>query len=277
MAGGYIMTSRKLWIVSLSLASLAFATTAQAIIVCFDYALHRAGRFAGAGNCDPNPFGVSKYLNARDLKERLRLLGYELVSGPDPIGFGNNMFNTPGFAEEFLRPNDVIFLRDEHVGFVGGIDFGTSPSTPLIDHYIQIPGETGKGHPFYDLPKNTITQINGSDVHAGYWDHDPVQEFLHRRTFAQGGGVEVWRRTGVTDPTAPQMACRIPGLPSELALRLKTAGATCEVKWTIGKSGQAQKAYCRSMIDGPPAPDSAQLNVGADGSGPGATAEATWD
>jgi hypothetical protein len=265
--------------VSLSLATLGLATTAHAIVICFDYALYRAARFSGIPGCDVNPPGVSTYLTAREMKGRLKVLGYEPVSGPDPLSFGNRMFNTPGFAEEFLAPNDVVFMRDEHVGYVGGVDFSTSPITPLIDHYIQLPSElrTATSHAVDNLPASQITKINDLDAHAGLWLNDPVQEFLHKRTFAQGGGVEVWRRVREPDANAQQMVCAPPGTPSELVLRLKTAGATCEVKWTIGKSDQAPKAYCRSTLDGPPAPNSAQLNVAADGSGPGTTAEATWE
>lgn len=271
------MTSRKLWVLTVSLATLGLATTAHAIIVCFDYALYRAARYAGIDRCDPNPFNMSAYLNAKELKERLKALGYELVSGPDALSFGNSMFNTPGFAEDFLRPNDVVFMRDEHVGYVGGVNFQTSPPTPLIDHYIQVPTETGTPHPVYDLPKSMITTINNAEAHGGFWENDPVQEFLRHRTFAQGGTVEVWRRTATSDANAQQLVCAVPGVPKELVLRLKTAGATCEVKWTIGGPDQAQRSQCRSQIDGAPAPNSAQMFVDADGGSPATTAEATWE
>lgn len=278
------MKSWKLGLSCAVLATVVFTATAHAVIVCFDYALFRAARYAGFPGYDPAPPGVSAYLSARDLKARLKILGYDLVSGEEALAFSQKIFNTPGFAEEFLRPNDVIIMRDEHVGFVGGIDFATKPATPLIDHYIQIPTELGKPHRPDDLPAHVVLTINGHQVHAGLWQNDPVQEFLHNRTFAQGGSVEVWRRTRAPDANAKQAACAAAGsttttnsTASNLVFRLKTAGTTCEVKWTIGQDGQRPKTTCRSALDGPPAPNSAQLPVAADGSGPGATAEASWE
>jgi hypothetical protein len=268
------MKSRILLAVSVVL--LGTITAANAVVVCYDYVLYRAAQNAGIAGCDPNP-NLTTYLSASELKSRLRLLGYELVSGPDPLTFGGQMFDTPGFAEGFLKTDDVIFMREDHVGYVNNT---LTPNNPLIDHFLQrIYPDTftrATPYPVDRLPASGVTQINNTEVHYGFWQNDPVKEFLHRRTVRQGGGVEVWRLTRNTDVNAKQWACAAPN-PSDLILRLKTAGATCEVKWTSTAPDRTTGGTCRSTIDGPPASNSAQLRVAADGSGPGVTAEASWD
>ena len=270
---GHPMKSRILLVLGVVL--LGTIPAANAVVICFDYVLYRAAQNAGIAACDPNPPGVSTYLSASELKIRLRLLGYELVSGPDPLTFGGQVFNTPGFAESFVKNDDVIFMRDEHVGYVNNT---LTPNNPLIDHYIQNPNEirSSKSYPTDHLPASAVTQLNSNDVHYGFWQNDPVREFLHNRTVAQGGGVEVWRLTRNTDANARQWACAAPN-PSELILRLKSADATCEVKWMSKTPDLNTSATCRSTIDGPAATNSAQLLVAADGSGPGITVEASWE
>jgi hypothetical protein len=269
------MKSRILLALSAAFATLGIVTTAKAVVVCYDYVLYRAAQNAGIADCDPNP-SIKTYLSAVELKSRLRLLGYELVSG-DPLTSGGQMFNTPGFAEGYLKNGDVIFQREDHVGIVNST---LAPNNPLIDHFLQrIYPDTLTPSipcPVDHLPASGVTQINNRDAHYGFWQNDPVQEFLHHRTGAQGGGVEVWRLTRNTDVNARQWACAAPN-PSDLILRLKTAGATCEVKWTSKTPDLNTRATCRSTIDGPSAANSAQLSVAADGSARGDAAEASWE
>lgn len=276
---GNLMKRRTPWGLSLLLATFGLATTAEAIVVCFDYALHRAAGHAGIAGCDPSRPPITTYLSVTEMKNRLKVLGYELVSGPDTAAFSRNMFNAPGFAQNYLKQHDVVFLRDNHVGYVGSIDQSTSPSTPLIDHYIQHPDEirTAISHEVDKLPPAQVANRNGNIVHFGFWKDDPVREFLHNRTHAQGGNVEVWRQVRPADANARQLVCAEPLGTAGLSLKLETAGATCEAKWVVGgPDQQRQTAYCRSPLDGPPAPNTAQVKVGADGSAPPVTIKATW-
>ena len=88
---------------------------------------------------------------------------------------------------------------------------------------------------------------------------------------AQQAGTHVERVTW--EPRRPG------GRPGELVLRITTGDAVCEVRWRyVDKDTPSEgRKTCRSALDGPPAADSAQVKLDADGSAPPVTATATWE
>jgi hypothetical protein len=197
-----MMKSQKFFRLALPLVlTLVLVSSAHAVKVCFDYALFRAAQQQGIGGCDPTPASSPQnpYLSTAVLQTRLSSLGYRRVSDNDAIAFGRNAFNTPGFAERFLKPGDVIFLRTDHVGFV--------VPGPRIDHFIQVPGASGTPYNANALPGPTTRVVGDRTLTGGFFGTDRVEDFLHIRTHAQGGGVEVWRPQVPPNANARQIAC----------------------------------------------------------------------
>jgi hypothetical protein len=220
-------------------------SSAYAIQVCYDYALYRAAQLQGIAGCDPTPGGIApnKYLSAGALQTRLTKLGYRNVSGNDAATFGKQMFGTPGFAEQYLKPGDVVFLRSDHVGFV----------TPdkRVAHFIQLPG-TSRTNMAFDatavLPPPTKATVGTVELQGGLFQSDDVRTFLNDRTHAKGGGVLVMRPQAPAAPDARQAACPTPNtgnmdsatlkVPNDKPERVRTPFGTAKNGiYTIKASG----------------------------------------
>jgi len=193
--------------------TLVLVSSAHAIQVCFDYALYRAAQQQGIFGCDLDPPSKPKihYLDAVTLQTDLKnLLGYQEVSGKDPVAFGKKVFNTPGFAETFLKPGDVIFLGTDHVGFVVRGPARACAGAVCVDHFIQVPGHVGDRYSIDPHSKDYIPEgpIGHDGIFGGFFQADPVEDFLHKRPINKNvRPVAVYRPEKPPAANARQMVC----------------------------------------------------------------------
>ena len=171
-----------LFVFALLAAAAAFwAAPANAIIVCHDYALYRA-----TGQ-DPRPL-TSAETNGTGIVEIRRRLKDELGYKRFPI---TTAAETPEFAAKYLKPGDVILLRDDHSGYVN--------SDGKIDHFIQVYGKSGTKYDASKLPRHTAPDTDEpppAESVGGLYLGDTLARFL-KRPFYKGpaGSVEIWRKT----------------------------------------------------------------------------------
>ena len=157
-------------LVGLGVIMLLSTAHVHAIVWCHDYTFHRVTCEYGA--CENN-----NNTSPGDLRGRLKGLGYE----PHPI---TNAAENPEYAQQYLKPGDVLILRDDHSGYVN--------QNGTIDHFIQVFGESGKVRDPNNLPRHPLPDNNIGGVYYA----DTLKEFLGRPSWKGPiGKLEVWRRT----------------------------------------------------------------------------------
>lgn len=151
---------------------LMLIVPAYAITVCHDYTLFRI--------TENNPRFKTGPLkkdrtSVEELRAHLESQGYKRF----PY---TNAAENPEKAGSFLKPGDVIILRDDHSGYV------SAPGR--IDHFIQVFGASGTKYDAGNLPSHASL---GGKV-GGLYLNETLKDFLCR-PFYKGTDrrVEVWR------------------------------------------------------------------------------------
>jgi hypothetical protein len=170
------MKACKLILLSIVLTMFVFLTPAQAITVCHDYTRYRVSVNLSCPMENTNKLGVG------DLRTWLGNRGFTRY---DFTYAAQN----PAAAQRYLRPGDVLIIREDHSGIVN--------ANGGIDNYLQVYGESGRPRNPRDLPP----AVNGRI--GGLYLNDSLQHFLSGHYYYQGpvGRVEVWRRVSTAPAT----------------------------------------------------------------------------
>lgn len=159
-------------IIALALA-LLLATTASAVIVCHDYTLYRlTGK-------DPRSVSSAEKDGTGIAALRKHLTDNKYKRFP----YTNAVQNREK-AQRFLKPGDVIIIRDDHSGYVN--------EQGLIDHFIQVYG-TSRSAVKYDAKKLPLNSSLGGKV-GGLYQNESLDDFLNRPFRKTPMIVEVWRK-----------------------------------------------------------------------------------
>lgn len=151
---------------------LVLAVPVGAITWCHDYALYRITK----SDQDPQ---LKKSLfkdgtSIKELRDYLEKHGYQRFPYTQAA-------QDPEKAGRFLKPGDVIIIRNDHSGYVN--------QQGLIDHFIQVYGASGTKYNAEELPLHSSL---GGKVGGLYLD-ETFKQFLSRPFRQRDMTVEVWR------------------------------------------------------------------------------------